>query len=67
MKPAKIDIAEEARKFQQGKRVENRKVLPADAAMNALTMIREELRDYLTGNKALNPQHMLSMCNRVLA
>lgn len=62
-----IDLAADAAKFLRDKRVGSNKVVACDAAANALTKIRDSLRDYLTGNRSLQPEALLQMCNAGLA
>lgn len=62
-----IDLAADAEKFLRDKRVTLNKPMIADKCANALSKIRDDLRDYLSGNKRLDPQSMLSMCNVGLA
>lgn len=62
-----MSLEDDAKKWIRDKRIENKRVLPADAAANALKAVKEELLDYLTGRKPLHPESMLKICNRGLA
>ena len=62
-----MSIEDEAAKYMRDKRVDTKRVLPSDRAANALTSIRDELRDFLTGNKPLHPESLLQLCNMGLA